>query len=103
MILIISGNLDYQESKNVKVIDKICNLSDIKKKNVDILIIDDCIINDDGCIKVNDNMIYLDEILIMKKVKYIIVSHNAKYVSNKAFEKIKEIGNYYKLNLIFIK
>lgn len=103
MILIISGNLDYQESKNVKVIDKICNLSDIKKKNIDILMIDDCMINDDGSIKVNDNMIYLDEILIMKKVKHIIISHNAKFVSDKAFEKIKEIGKYYKLNLVYIK
>lgn len=103
MILIISGNLDYQESKNVKVIDKICNLSDIKKKNIDILMIDDCMINDDGCIKINDNMIYLDEILIMKKVKHVIISHNAKFVNDKAIEKIKEIGKYYKLNLLFIK
>lgn len=102
MILVLSGNLDYQESKNLKVIDKVCSLSDLKKKVIETIILDDCLIDNEGCIRINDNMIYLDEILIVKKVKNIIVSNKVKYKSNEAIYKLKECISYYNVNAIFL-
>lgn len=102
MILVLSGNLDYQESKNLKVIDKVCSLSDLKKKVIETLILDDCFVDDEGCIRINDNMIYLDEILIVKKVKNIIISNKVKYESNEAIYKLKESISYYNVNAIFL-
>ena len=102
MILVLSGNLEYQESKNLKVINKVCSLSDLKKKVIETLILDDCFIDDDGCIRINNNIIYLDEILIVKKVKNIIISNKVKYKSNEAIYKLKESINYYNVNAIFL-
>ena len=47
---IISENNEYLNNLNILIIDKICTINKIKNKNINILILDNCFIRDDGSI-----------------------------------------------------
>ncbi len=102
MVLVISANKNYSEGKNIKVIDKVCNLSEIKKKTIEALVVDECLIKDDGSIKINDNIIYLDEILIVKKVKNIIITNNVSYFNEESKRKLINLSEYYQIGIMFL-
>lgn len=102
MVLVLSANKNYSERKNIKIIDKVCNLSDIKKKTIETLIIDECLVNDDGSITINENIIYLDEILIVKRVKNIVVTNNIIYFNEKSKNKLIDLADYYKIGIMFL-
>lgn len=90
MLIIISPN-KKNNLKNIIFLDKICHLKNIKDKN-NILIIDCNILDNNGIIK--DYNYFLEEVFISININTII--------SINTNDKIKEICNFYKLELIDI-
>lgn len=90
MLIIISPNKKVNY-KNIIFLDKICNLKKIKDKN-NTLIIDCNLLDDNGIIKIYNY--FLEEVFISININTII--------SINTNNKIKEICNYYKLELIDI-
>lgn len=99
---IISENNEYLNNLNILIIDKICTINKIKNKNINILILDNCFIRDDGSIYVNNNIIYLDEIFILKKVKYLIITNKLRFENDSLKDKLINTLNYYKIKYLFI-
>lgn len=90
MLIIISSNKKVNY-KNIIFLDKICHLKKIKDKN-NTLIIDCNLLDDNGIIKIYNY--FLEEIFISININTII--------SINSNDKIKEICNFYKLELIDI-
>ena len=97
MLMIIYPNkkinlfLEREKNNKLLILDKICHLKNVKDKNNDLLI--DCkYLKDNGIIKEYNYSI--EEVFISINVNNVIcINEN---------DKIKEICNFYKINLISI-